>query len=336
MDLAKTTQWRESGAINFEAEQRIVEAEGGTYPDAVKLRRREALLYFGGLLVISGGLALAFDLSTFDFSADGNGAAGVLVAVLVSMVLAGTAAYNDSDDPVARRANGFLAAAAVFGAAVAAGILFFVSINPSNGSLLLMGVITAGAGYGAWRWLPSAPTQVALHIGLWLVVFGLLIVVGADSGNLELLGFTGLSVMSGVMFLALGCGWLALTHTGYIVPKTTGYVLGIITAATGTQILSSTNEAAVIFQLALGIALLAYGVTESRSVVIFFGGSIAATGVLTLISSLTEETRGAAVAATGLGILALLLAILKKDDGTWLVAPPTLEPVDEPPEPFGP
>lgn len=335
MDFSKAAQWRRNGVISFEAEQRIVEAEGGNYRDAQPLRWREALAYIGGLLVLGGGLTLAFQvLTTTSFGGEGSGPGALLVTLVVAAGLAGAARNLDTGDPVSDRIVGFLAAAAAAAIAGFAGIVFFDIVNPAKGSLLMFSVLTGAAAYGAWRWRPTSLTQVAMHITAWLAVFGVLIVVGLNDSGLGFFGFTGLGVLAGLLLLGLGIGWLALTHTGYMEPKVTGYVLGILAASTGSQILVTVGTGWIIVGLALGAVLVAFGVRESRTVVVFLGSWILAGAGAVALGTLIDGTEGVTIAAAGVGIVALLVAVLIRDQGSWSPTPPMAESLaDEPPSP---
>ena len=335
MDITKATRWRRDGVISFEAEQRIVETEGGDYPDAEPLRWREALAYLGGLLVLGGGLVLALEVLTpSSFRGEGNGVGGLLISLVVAAGLAGAAWNLDTGDPISVRIVGFLAATAVVAIGGAAGILFFDVINPAEGSLLTFSVMTGAAAYGAWRWAPTALTQVVMHITAWLALIGVLIVIGVDQSSFGFFGLTQLSVLTGFLFLALGIGWIALSYTGYMEPKVTGYVLGILAASFGSQVLVTLGAGWVIVGLGLGAGLTAFGVRESRTVIVFFGSWIIAGAGSVALATLIDDTMSVAIAVAVVGMAALLLAVLMRDQGSWSPTAPVVESLaDEPPSP---
>ena len=329
MDHARPSRWRNKGLIGFEAEQRIVESEGGTYRDAEQLRWREGLAYLGGLLVLGGGLALALDIATPTvFGRSGDAVGGLLVTAMLAFGLAAAALALNQGDPVSDRAVGFLASTSVVAVAGFAGIVFFDLINPAEGSFLMFSIPTGAAAFVAWRWMPTALTLTALHVTNWFAVIGVLIVVGVDTRGLDL---SGLGVLSGLLFVALGMAWLTLTYFEYLQPRTAGYVLGILAAYLGSQILIAVATGWVVVGLALGAGLVGFGIRESRSVVIFLGCYVLAGSAGVALSNLFDGTRAVATAATVAGAAALGAAFLIKDQGSWRPVAPLGETTDGPP-----
>jgi len=333
MNLERPADWRRQGLINFEHEQRIVESEGGAYGDPSGLRIREALAYLGSLLLVGGGIILSLDVfgldDVFFGQEEGNDWGAFLVAMAVALGLAAIAFLFGRDDPVAERATGFIASVSV--AALAFAVILFVGTIADFGdsTILVLGLVTLAAALPVWIWQPSAPTQVAVHVSLWIVVIGLIAIVESED-QFGFLDFEEVTVFSGVLFLILGIGWLTLTHVGYMLPTTTGLVLGTLAAWVGTEILVSDTNGWLILQLALGGGLIVYGLTWGRSVVIFLGALIAAEGTARLISELFDDITTGAIVALVLGAGALLMAIASRDRGSWnlvtaLTAPPSGE-----------
>ncbi len=319
MDLEQPADWRRQGLINFEHEQRIVESEGGGYGDPTGLRVREALAYLGALLLVGGGLVLAIDVLDPEalFGGDeGNDWGAFLVALAVALGLGAIGYLFGRDDPVSERATASIAAFSVGTFAFAAGLFVTTIADFGNSTILILGLVTVLAALPIWLWQPSSTTQVALHLADWIVIIGLITIIDSDD-QFGFLNLEEVTVFSGVLFLILGIGWLALTHVGYMRPTTTGFVLGTVAAWTGTEILVTDTSGWLILQLALGGGLVAYGVTRSRSIVMFLGAIIAAEGTARLIGELFDDLTTGAIVALVLGAGALLIAVASRDRGSW-------------------
>ncbi|MDH3426126.1 MAG: hypothetical protein OEM22_05580 [Acidimicrobiia bacterium] len=340
MNLERPADWRRQGLINFEHEQRIVESEGGAYGDPSGLRIREALAYLGTLLLVGGGLVLAFDvldLGELLFTGDeGNDWGAFLVALAVALGVGAIAYLFGRDDPVSERAVGYIAALAIGTFAVAAGLFVATIADFGDSAILILGLVTLVAALPTWVWQPSAPTHIALHVSLWIVIVGLITVVDSDALP-GLLSLEDVTVFSAVLFIILGIGWLALTHVGYMVPTATGLVLGTLATWTGTEILVADTSGWLILQLALGGGLIVHAITHGRSVVMFLGALIAAEGTARLIGELFDDITTGAIVALVLGAGALLMAIASRDRGSWnLVTALTVPPSGEDSAPLPP
>ncbi|NNF10267.1 MAG: hypothetical protein HKN74_08290 [Acidimicrobiia bacterium] len=247
---------------------------------------------------------------------------------MLAFGLAAAALALNQGDPVSNRAVGFLASTSSVAVAGFAGIVFFDLINPAEGSVLMFSIPTGAAAFVAWRWMPTALTLTALHVTNWFAVIGVLIVIGVDTRGLDL---SSLGVISGLLFLALGMAWLMLTYFEYLQPRTAGYVLGILAAYLGSQILITVATGWVVVGLALGAGLIGFGIRESRSVVIFLACYVLAGSAGVALSNLFDGTRAVAMAATVAGAAALGAAFLIKDQGSWRPVAPLSETTDGPP-----
>jgi hypothetical protein len=87
-------------------------------------------------------------------------------------------------DPPGRRATGFLAALPVVALGVAAGFFVVLIVDLGEQSELIIGLATTVAAFAVCIWLQAAPTHIVLHVAVWIVVIGILIVVGIGEDGL--------------------------------------------------------------------------------------------------------------------------------------------------------
>jgi len=122
--------------------------------------------------------------------------------------------------------------------------------------------LTAALLYGRWR---SSPQQTALFLAtIGLVMSILVILLGNGPGALP-----------GSVVILVGVVWLALVHSGRIVPRLTGEILGSVTALVGSMMLLVGLDVGLTVALMAAVAVssgtVAIGAARSRPVLTIVG-----------------------------------------------------------------
>jgi hypothetical protein len=266
---------------------------------------------------------------------------GRLVTVLVSLLLAvalflaGLVVGTSSLDRLGRMRSvlWFLSVGAF--QAFVAGL-----VEPSSkGGFFVVLVVTAAAAGALWFVLRRTLQQLALYG----TVLGAILVLAVPESVFGFIGFGFPDlVVTAIVTMLVGAGWLALGLFGLIAPPRTAMVLGSLTVLVGTVILSpETQEGAFLAMALAGAVLLALGNARSDRAVGGIGIVGLLLGIAVFFGEIVSGDAGSIIALV-LGVGVLLAAIML--GRSWGAVPaelPTLgeltqqQPPPPPPPPSG-
>jgi hypothetical protein len=211
-------------------------------------------------------------------------------------------------------------------------------IEPSsNGGFFLVLLLTGMAAGAVWFVLRRTLQQLALYGS----VLGAILVLVAPDATFGLFGFLGFGapdlVVTSILSMLVGTGWLALGLFGLITPPRTATVLGSLTVLFGTLILASEIEEGAFLLMALaGAALLAIGNMRSDRAVSGIGIVGLLLGAAVFFGEIASGDTGSIVAlVVGVGIL-LAAILLGRNWGAVPAELPSFTDITPPPPPTDP
>jgi uncharacterized membrane protein len=175
-------------------------------------------------------------------------------------------------------------------------------LDVDNGYALIIGLalsLYAGLLYNYRR---TSLQQIALACGVGFVCAGLSDVAGGDD-------------WFGLLLWLAGAGWIALTGTGVLNPRRTGFALGAVGVLVGSEAIAlnffeSPDAFGLILGLASAAALLYLSVSLSEMVLLGFGTLGLFVFVLHIIGEYLADGLGGPVALLIAGIALLLVALM--------------------------
>jgi hypothetical protein len=250
--------WVSEGIISQHQAESICEYEGRV--TSSRGTAIEILGYVGASTAVGAAIIMVADI----WSDVGRGSRVALLAVTaIALLIIGVITASE-EEPWVRRFGRVLMMLAipliVLAAQVAANTWIASDVAIALGYAVAW--LTAAPLYGRWR---SSPQQAGLFVATIGLVMSILVIA---VGN-------GPEALPGSVVILVSGIWLALVHSGRIVPRLTGEILGSVTALVGSVMflvgLDVGLAVALVVAVAVSAGIVAIGATGSRPVLTILG-----------------------------------------------------------------
>jgi hypothetical protein len=250
--------WVSEGIISQHQAESICEYEGRV--TSSRGTAIEILGYVGASTAVGAAIIVVADI----WSDVGRGSRVALLAVTaIALLIIGVITASE-EEPWVRRFGRVLMMLAipliVLAAQVAANTWIASDVAIALGYAVAW--LTAAPLYGRWR---SSPQQAGLFVATIGLVMSILVIA---VGN-------GPEALPGSVVILVSGIWLALVHSGRIVPRLTGEILGSVTALVGSMMflvgLDVGLAVALVVAVAVSAGIVVIGATRSRPVLTILG-----------------------------------------------------------------
>jgi hypothetical protein len=250
--------WVSEGIISQHQAESICEYEGRV--TSSRGTAIEILGYVGASTAVGAAIIMVADI----WSDVGRGSRVALLAVTaIALLIIGVITASE-EEPWVRRFGRVLMMLAipliVLAAQVAANTWIASDVAIALGYAVAW--LTAAPLYGRWR---SSPQQAGLFVATIGLVMSILVIA---LGN-------GPEALPGSVVILVSGIWLALVHSGRIVPRLTGELLGSVTALVGSMMflvgLDVGLAVALVVAVAVSAGIVVIGATRSRPVLTILG-----------------------------------------------------------------